>query len=195
MDERTVLILLGIATVAATFAGFSGVVAVFGRRAHGEWFLEDRFRLTNMLVTSLGACLFAFLPTVGVLLHIHGDDLWAISSLLMACYCVAYIVNLVPNWQHLLIKHPGVLSVRASVVVFTSSVVAAILQLLNAISILFHREPGPYVLGLLLLLIIAGLQFALLVLRPLTAHHRTHSDKPAAAEPVASEQDPDAHHP
>jgi len=189
MDERTVLILLGFAGVAATFAGFSGVVAVFGRRAHGEWFLEDRFRLTNMLVTSLGACLFAFLPTVGVLLHLHGSDLWAVASLLMCGYCVAYIVNLVPNWQHLILKHPGVLSARASVVVWASSGVAALLQLLNAISILFHREPGPYVLGLLLLLIIAGLQFALLVLRPLTAHHRTHRDKAAAAEPVASESE------
>jgi len=187
MDERTVLILLGIAGVSATFAGFSGVVAVFGRRAHGEWFLEDRFRLTNMLVTSLGACLFAFLPTVGVLLHLHGSDLWAVVSLLMCGYCVAYIMNLIPNWQHLILKHPGVLSARASVVVLASSVVAAVVQFLNAVSILFHREPGPYVLGLLLLLIIAGLQFALLVLRPLTAHHRTHSDK--AAEPVASESE------
>jgi len=189
MDERTILILLGMAGVAATFAGFSGVVAVFGRRAHGEWFLEDRFRLTNMLVTSLGACLFAFLPTVGVLLHLHGPDLWAVASLLMGGYCVAYIVNLIPNWQHLILKHPGVLSARASVVIWASSVLAALLQLLNAIPILFHREPGPYVLGLLLLLIIAGLQFALLVLRPLTAHHRTHSDKAAAAELVASESD------
>src|SRR5882762_1337807 len=69
MDERTVLVLLGIASVAATFAGFSGVVAVFGRRAHGEWFLEDRFRLTNMLVTSLGAGLYAFIPLIEVDLH------------------------------------------------------------------------------------------------------------------------------
>ena len=182
MDEQTVLILLGISGVSATFAGFSGVVAVFGRRAHGEWFLEDRFRLTNMLVTSLGACLFGFIPTVGVLLNIHDRDLWAISSLLMGGYCVAYILKLVPNWQHLLLKHPGVLSVRASTVVFLSSVLAALLQLLNVVSILFHREPGPYVLGLLLLLIIAGLQFALLILRPLTAHHRGHSDRVPAGE-------------
>jgi hypothetical protein len=170
--------------VAATFAGFSGVVAVFGRRAHGEWFLEDRFRLTNMLVTSLGACLFGFVPTVGVLLHIRGDDLWAIASLLMCGYCVAFIVRTLPHWRHLTVKHPGVLSPRVSAVVLGSSGLAAVLQLLNAVSILFHREAGPYVLGLLLLLIIAGIQFALLVLRPLSGHHRTHSDKAAEPEPV-----------
>jgi hypothetical protein len=80
MDETTVLTLLGIAGVAATFAGFSGVVAVFGRRAHGEWFLEDRFRLTNMLVTSLGACLLAFIPILGALLQLRGPQLWGMAS-------------------------------------------------------------------------------------------------------------------
>jgi len=186
MDERTVLILLGIAGVAATFAGFSGVVAVFGRRAHGEWFLEDRFRLTNMLVTSLGACLFAFVPLSGVLLHLHGPGLWAVASILMCAYCVTYIVYLLPRWQHLLREHPGVLSLRASAVVLLSSSLAALLQLLNAASILFHREPGPYVLGLLLLLIIAGLQFALLVLRPLAAHRAHSSHEP---ESILGERD------
>ena len=41
MDEHVLHILLGFAGVGATFAGFSGVVAVFGRRAHGEWLPED----------------------------------------------------------------------------------------------------------------------------------------------------------
>lgn len=177
MDERTVLVLLGIASVAATFAGFSGVVAVFGRRAHGEWFLEDRFRLTNMLVTSLGAGLYAFIPLIEAYLHLHGPTLWTIASLAMFVYCAAFIVTTLPHWLHLITKHPGVLSVPASFIVYLSSTLAALIQLLNAASILFHREPGPYVLGLVLLLVIAGLQFALMVLRPLTAHRRAHADE------------------
>ena len=43
---------------------------------------------------------------------------------------------------------------------------AAALQALNATSVFFAREPGPYVAGLLLLLIAAGLQFGFLVLTP-----------------------------
>jgi hypothetical protein len=191
MDEHTVLILLGIAAVAATFAGFSGVVAVFGRRAHGEWFLEDRFRLTNMLATSLGACLFAFVPLIELLLHLHGPPLWTVGSLLMCAYCMAYIMQTIPQWQHLWRVHPGLLSARVSAVVWISSFLAALLQLMNAVSIFFHREPGPYVLGLLLLLIIAGVQFALLVLRPLTAH-RAHAHPDEAAE-LAAEEAGDAH--
>jgi hypothetical protein len=55
MDEHIVLTLVTIAGLGATFAGFSGVVAVFDRRAQGEWNPEELFRLTNMLVMSLGA--------------------------------------------------------------------------------------------------------------------------------------------
>ena len=70
MDEHILHILLGFAGVGATFTGFSGVVAVFGRRVHGEWFPEDRFRLTNLMVTSLSACLLSFAPLVSARLHL-----------------------------------------------------------------------------------------------------------------------------
>ena len=189
MDERTVLILVSIATVAATFAGFSGVVAVFGRRAHGEWLLEDRFRLVNMLVTSLGACLFALIPIVALLLHVDGPSLWEVSSLLMFVYGVAYIATLLPHWWHILSLHPGVLSPVASVVVLSSSTLTAGLQLLNAVSVVFHREAGPYVLGLVLYLVIAGLQFSLLVLRPLKAHRAHAHLGEAEQDPVFSKRD------
>ena len=57
MTEHAVLALLGIASVATAITGFSGVVAVFGGRADGKWLPAERFRTTNMLVLSLGACL------------------------------------------------------------------------------------------------------------------------------------------
>jgi len=53
MHENVVFVLLGIAGVASTFAGFAGVVATFGRRAQGKWLPEERFRLINMIVLSL----------------------------------------------------------------------------------------------------------------------------------------------
>jgi hypothetical protein len=180
LNEDIVLILLGISGVAATFAGFSGVVAVFGRRAHGEWFLEDRFRLTNMLVTSLGAGLFAFFPLIALYLHLQAPSLWTVSSLLLFVYCATFMANTLPHWYHLITKHPGTLSVPASFIVYLSSGFAALVQVLNATSLIFHREPGPYILGLVLLLVIAGLQFALMVLRPLTAHRRAHTEEEKA---------------
>jgi hypothetical protein len=69
-----------------------------------------------------------------------------------------------------------------------SSILVPTLQGLNAVSIFFHREPGPYVVGLVLLLVIAGLQFALLVLRPLTAH-RAHAHQAAEGDLVVDRHD------
>ena len=46
---------------------------------------------------------------------------------------------------------------------------AIVLQALNATGVLVEQGAGPYVAGLLLLLTIAGLQFAFLVLTPLNS--------------------------
>src|SRR6267378_35434 len=77
MHENVVFVLLGIADVASTFAGFAGVVATFGRRAQGKWLPEERFRLINIIVLSLVACLFSFVPLLiiaGIAVRVPGID-------------------------------------------------------------------------------------------------------------------------
>jgi len=46
---------------------------------------------------------------------------------------------------------------------------AAVIQFLNVARVFFDREAGPYLAGLLALLLIAALQFAFLVIMPMTA--------------------------
>jgi len=169
IDEQTVIILLGFAGVAATFTGFSGVVAVFAQRARGEWFPEERFRLTNMMLISLAACLFAFVPLVEALLHLPEPALWESASILMCAFCVTYLLCALPLRRRLHRTRHGALPMWATAVFVLSLVLAAVLQVLNAAAALFVRGAGPYVAGLLLLLIIAGLQFAFLVLTPLSS--------------------------
>ena len=48
MDEHIAWTLVPIAGVGATFAGFSGVLAAFDRRAYGEWRPEGLNRLTAL---------------------------------------------------------------------------------------------------------------------------------------------------
>ncbi len=166
MNEHTVLVLLAIAGVAATFAGFSGVVAAFGRRTDGKWLPEERFRLTNMLITSLGACLFAFVPLTEELLHVPETALWTTSSTLLGAFCAVYVLYAMPHRKRLDWFRPGLLPVWATAVFVLSLCSGAVLQALNAVAILVERGGGPYVAGLLLLLVAAGLQFAFLVLAP-----------------------------
>jgi hypothetical protein len=167
MNEHIVLTLLTVAGVAATFAGFSGVVAVFDRRAHGEWFPEELFRLTNMLVMSLGACLFSLIPLIAESFHLSESALWALSSVSFGAFCTAYWVIAWTQRGRVARLRPGTLSVWAQAVVTACLSAALVLQGLNAGAVIVQRGPGPFVAGLWLLLIAAGLQFAFLVLEPL----------------------------
>jgi hypothetical protein len=176
MSEHALLTLLGISGVAATFAGFSGVVAAFERRARGDWRPEEHFRLINMVVLSLGTCLFAFVPLVGELLRLSESALWLTASLLAGASCAAYVLCAIPRRRRLGRSRPGVLPLWATVVFVLCLSAAAALQFLNAAAGPAGRGGGLYVAGLLLLLVAAGFQFAFLILAPLKPGNR--DDRP-----------------
>jgi len=175
MNEHIVLVLLGIAGVAATFAGFSGVVAALDRRARGDWFPEERFRLINMVAISLGTCLFTFLPLVEELLGLSESALWVAASILMGAFCATYVLCAIPLRRRVGRSRPGSLPLWATVVFVLCLCSAAALQVLNVTAILVERRAGLYVAGLLLLLVAAGLQFAFLVLEPLSPRNAKHN--------------------
>jgi hypothetical protein len=169
VDEHVLHILLGFAGVGATFAGFSGVVAVFGRRAHGEWLPEDLFRLRNLMFMSLGVCLLAFAPLVLITWH-FGDALtWALASMLLGAGSIVYLLYARPASRHLRRDRPGLMPTWASAVFIVALCVTAILQFLNIVGLFLERGAGPYLAGLLALLCAAAMQFAFLVIRPLSS--------------------------
>jgi hypothetical protein len=167
MNEHAVMTLLGIASVATAISGFSGVVAVFGGRADGKWSPGERFRTTNMLILSLGACLLSFLPLTEELFQIPEPVLWMIASLFLGVFCAFYCGYTIMMLRKLNLLRPGMLIKWVRVVYFTCLTLAIVLQALNAAEIFSARGPGPFVAGLVLMLIPAGLQFALLVLMSL----------------------------
>jgi hypothetical protein len=166
VDEHVLHILLGFAGVGATFAGFSGVVAVFGRRAHGEWLPEDLFRLRNLMFISLSVCLLAFAPLVLMTWNFSVARTWALASLLLGLGSIVYLLYARPVSQRLRRDRPGLMPTWGSAVFIVALSVAAILQLLNVVGLFFDRGAGPYLAGLLALLCVAAMQFAFLVIRP-----------------------------
>ncbi len=167
MDDHVVLTLVTIAGVGATFAGFSGVVAVFDRRAQGEWYPEELFRLTNMLVMSLGACLASLLPLIEAFLGVPERAQWTVASLVLGAFCAGYWPIATRLRRRVAQARPGLLSPWAQAVVTGSLAVAIALQALNVAAVIVIRGAGAFVAGLWLLLVAAGLQFAFLVLIPL----------------------------
>jgi hypothetical protein len=168
VDEYVLHILLGFAGVGATFAGFSGVAAVFGRRAHGEWLPEDLFRLRNLMFMSLGVCLLAFAPLVLATWHLVQARTWALASLLLGAGSIVYLLYARPASMRLRRERPDLMPTWASAVFIVALSVAAILQFLNIAGLFFERGAGPYLAGLLALLCVASMQFAFLVIRPLS---------------------------
>jgi hypothetical protein len=167
MSEHAVLMLLGIASVAIAISGFSGVVAVFAGRADGKWSAAERFRTKNMLILSLVACLLSFVPLTEELFRIPDRILWMSASLLLFAFCAAYIVYTISMLRKPILRRPGTLVMWVRIVFFSCLILASILQALNIAGVLIERGSAPYVSGLVLVLIPAGLQFAFLVLTSL----------------------------
>jgi len=168
MNEHAVMTLLGIASVATAISGFSGVVAVFAVRTDGKWAPAERFRTTNMLILSLGACLLSFVPLTGEMFQIQDESTWKFSSVLLALFCAAYFSYTVGMIRKLNLLRPGALIIWVGIVYFICLISAILLQVVN-VGVLTTPGPGSFIAGLILMLVPAGLQFAFLVLTPLTS--------------------------
>jgi hypothetical protein len=85
----------------------------------------------------------------------------------MGTFCVACWLYARVERRRVKQLRPGSLSVWTQVVVTACLSLSGVLQALNIGTVLVERGAGPFVAGLWLLLIAAGLQFAYLVLVPL----------------------------
>jgi len=131
MTEHAVLTLLGIASVATAISGFSGVVAVFGGRADGKWSAADRFRTTNMLILSLGACLLSFVPLLEELFRVTDRMIWISSSSFLVAFCAFYFVYTMIKLRDANLRRPGALILWVRYVYFVCLAFAIVLQTLN----------------------------------------------------------------
>jgi hypothetical protein len=169
MNDHAVMTLLGVGSIATAISGFSGVVAVFGGRAAGRWAPEERFRTTNMLILSLGVCLLSFVPLIEELFQIPEQILWIVASALLLAFGLFYFTYTIVRLREPELRRPGALIQWVKVVYFVCLTLAIALQVLNVSGALIERGAGPYVAGLTFVLVPAGLQFAFLVLAPLTS--------------------------
>ena len=154
-------LLTSLGEVAAAFAGFSGVVAALGAKSLTELPALHRFRFANLLVVSVGAALFAFLPAVLEQLATGSSAVWALSSALLALFTGALLFT---RWRAGLRLTKGSLNLwmATSWVGVLSAV--SLLQLATLIGWPSARSGAAYVAGVFGLLLLSGLQFISLAL-------------------------------
>jgi hypothetical protein len=167
ITDEVIFILLGIGAVAATFVGFSGVVVVFGERAHGDWLVQDRFRLVNMITMSLASCFLSFGPLILDVFHVSTERIWVLSSAISGAGYFLYFLYAFPQALKLMHKNMTYIERRLSISILLTMIAVTFLQIMNAMNFGITSGPGAYIIGLLVLIFVAGIQFAILVLTPI----------------------------
>jgi hypothetical protein len=170
-----------LAELAIAVLGFSGVVAVLGRRASGDWTDVDRLRFGAMVRIAALVLVLSLLPSPFRSAGLSESSLWAWCSGIGTALCVLLVVlnyearkrvHLPFGWSD------STISKAALIYVLVAVIVAPLLLGLNAIGVAFERDPTAYLVALLLLFVASVVYFLRLLEASIAESRR------AAQEPV-----------
>ncbi len=154
--------MINLAEVAAAFTGFSGIVATISRR--GSWPEIALFRFQNLLAISVGLIFLSILPVIFNAYQISGGQLWRACCATLAVFVVAFLAFRTPVAYRLTdsgaVDKYGKLTGRTFLVTLS----AILLLQLSGIFGLFESGFALFLTGLIGLLFLAALQFALLAM-------------------------------
>jgi hypothetical protein len=153
-----------LAEVAAAFAGFSGVVAALGVKSLSELPPLHRFRFANLLVVSVGAALFAFLPVVLQQFPIGSSAVWASSSGMLSIFAGTLLFARWRAGLRLGALGKGPLNLWMAICWIATLSAVCLLQLSGLLEWPWARGGSAYVAGVFGLLFLSGLQFISLAL-------------------------------
>jgi len=153
MQSQDILQMVSAAAVA--LAGFSGVVAVLGRRVSGDWTSQELLQLRTLVEPSLIALFGSFIPGILQLVSPSESLTWRLSNGVLGLLGVAGVAAFISRS----------LSTSTTIgqrVLLTAAVTSVGAQLLAAAGVLTQYEL-IFVLGLVLALVVAAHNFLLLL--------------------------------
>jgi hypothetical protein len=138
-----------LASIALTMIGLSGVVAILGRRMHGEWAAGDIKRLKLMFVSGFRLLFAALLPLVFINFDLPDKSVWVASSGIAFAASAGLLIYLWGPWIPATPEDE-----RSSQIVdcwvrflFLATIV---IYFFNATGIVFDQSFGPYFLACIL---------------------------------------------
>ena len=141
-------------------AGFSGVVGIFIHRS-GQWIYVDRFRITNLLLMSLTPGFLSFV-TLG-LLSITESAI-QISAAMFACVIVLLLIFIPRARSKVPASDRSLVGLHIFVPISLTFAVVLLLQILVAASVIDSYRFTVYYYSLVVMLLLAVVQFARLIL-------------------------------
>jgi hypothetical protein len=156
--------LLTIAEIAVALAGFAGIIATF-QLGQIEHISRGRVLALWMVVNiSLGVGLFSLLPLGLINFGFEDGVVWAISSTLIAIVSIIEVPFIIRN-MNLQRENYSVRIVFYSIELV--GFVLVVVNFLNALGIVFHREFGPFLAIIIYSLFLVGWNFSRLLMQPL----------------------------
>jgi hypothetical protein len=147
--------------VAIAIAGFSGIIAVFGRKPGESWPVEDILQLQMLLTASAVAGLFSFLPFVLVETQIEDQLVWKAGSGLQILWLVT--ISIFRLRQVTIAGASAAVGMTKVLVPFF--VITLILQIAN---VSIYASAWVYVLGVIFQLSVGFAAFVTLILGKVT---------------------------
>jgi len=161
MEENETLRTL--AEVAVALTGFTGIVAVLGHRAGGEWTPLELLRLRMLLETSLAVLFLSLLPIVFQEVSQSEETLWRISNGLQVLVHLGGVLVLYFRVSRLEPSQWPPVERRLTAALLPLSIAIIAAQVATSIGILASHGYFLYLLGLVYLLALAALHFVLLL--------------------------------
>lgn len=150
-----------VAELAVALAGFAGIVVSLRRRFDDPASFAYA-RLWRLIEASFGTTFFALLPLALYHLELAPRGVWGISSLGFGVWLLVALGFIF--WRFTNQLRSPYMSWRFNGPVFLLQAMLALVLLLNSLGLTTARQFGPYFVGLLGYLIIAGMMFARLLL-------------------------------
>jgi hypothetical protein len=155
-------VLYTLAEVAATLAGFSGLVVVFRLRGIESWTPTELRVFWLLPGDSFLAVIFAFLPIPMALANWPSDAIWGLcNALLGSCFILIDLLVLRGERQDRAAKQLVTVPVITPLlyVMSMTGFVMALALWLSAADLVVQRGQAVYVLGLILMIAFAAMEF------------------------------------
>jgi hypothetical protein len=150
-------LLLTIAQVAVTLAGFSGLVVAIRGASPTAWHRRDIWSLTWMFGTSFGALFLSLLPLLLASFHLRDEVIWTSAGFVMSIFVILFSIAMLV-WGHRLTKagHPPRVRFFPAVARLLL-LVCGVFAGARAVGLFPQSRVGLFVLGLIACLIVSAL--------------------------------------
>jgi len=157
-------LLLTILELSIALAGFSGIVATFQFTKISANTRGNATGLSMILNFSLITAFNASIPLILLSFNLTDSFVWTISSVILAISYLYHIISTRKSHAQFKVRKKVTRFIFASI--YLMAMAMMVINLLNAFDIVFHKEFGPILTGMLVGLGIACISFARMLIRP-----------------------------